>query len=755
MKEYLDLGLIADYYRWRGDVDENYSDTVPYSIRDETSMTPKKVLSGELMPTTIQGQRALALVYAVNKCEAPALTKLMFSQQDELCFQIYAACSLKIDGMISLAMQRPDLTLQELAILAYLADDNLFGEEIKRNDALEYLQCRVELLLQDNPKIVFNPYFNYICSFGYKTSTLATNWQNAKSSSLGERSKCVKYFSSMHVNFKELLKAVCQCDDLYSYRQQFSQLLDELLEQANIWTEDEFKAVTKLVKSHDSDKCISRYQNYVRLHEAVPFKPSLFQLCQYDHHFKQKFAVLSFSERVAALKRTFISTKMVQQELIPEYFEEIKQVFKSYNSNLQNAWDSCWQSLDCYYDYHYPCNFLSAKFKEGHDLSNYLELLSKHTLYAFLQDVKNEIVANAVYTFCSDNSMLQSLEKYSEFFDKHKQVQIKIAVKKYDRGIHPSLPPKTNLTDIPMVLQPFVSKTKYSFKELTLEEQLLLGNCVPANCKLKKAEIIKCIKLVMSCESYQYEILHSLLQVGAKWFNQVRHFYQDLQFYEKDFSADLVCHDDFVYLEAGQTLAEAAYFKGRHFKRTRNLNQRFSSKMLDFFQWCGTDRVDATSLRGNTVDDFAKFYAKSVLGHDIDNWEIEDGSPLLDVTCLSMVNWDRRPDLLCKAGTHFLVNTLVPTELLDIPTCEEECNNVLSNLLRHPIEWYQSFKDWKQILVYNFDWDYDFCMIAKDVIDSNASSQQELFLKVFKRFGYTEAQQLVINTTLLVNSSAA
>lgn len=79
-----------------------------------------------------------------------------------------------------------------------------------------------------------------------------------------------------------------------------------------------------------------------------------------------------------------------------------------------------------------------------------------------------------------------------------------------------------------------------------------------------------------------------------------------------------VCQDSFIYFNYDSTLEDAKYFRGRKFRRTRPVTQEFSDNTLDFFQWCHTDAFDPDGLVGDTDEDFAKFFAKSVLHQDIE-----------------------------------------------------------------------------------------------------------------------------------------
>lgn len=81
-----------------------------------------------------------------------------------------------------------------------------------------------------------------------------------------------------------------------------------------------------------------------------------------------------------------------------------------------------------------------------------------------------------------------------------------------------------------------------------------------------------------------------------------------------------------------------------------------------------------------------------MLHQDIDDWEIEDGSPLLDSCELQRIDWHKNPKFFCKSNTQFLIGTDLPEDLWNLASTKSKYEALKKNLDRKDLDWYKNIK---------------------------------------------------------------
>ena len=123
LDHYLDFGLIADYYRY-------HDKKIPTGLSEFSSKTSIRVLQGKTAPASLAGKRSLALVYAKNKVHSDLIEKLMFLNENDVCFQIYAIVCEGIRDLVMPMLSQPTLGIAQIAIIANFAKKNLFRSSV-------------------------------------------------------------------------------------------------------------------------------------------------------------------------------------------------------------------------------------------------------------------------------------------------------------------------------------------------------------------------------------------------------------------------------------------------------------------------------------------------------------------------------------------------------------------------------------------------------------------------------------------------
>ena len=729
LDHYLDLGLIADYYRY-------HDKKIPTGLSEFSSKTSIRVLQGKTSPASLAGKRSLALVYAKNKVHSDLIEKLMFLNENDVCFQIYAIVCEGIRDLVMPMLSQPTLGIAQIAIIANFAANKLFRSSVPFHELITYLQQVTTQLTVSDPQLLQTEEFNYICSMNGDTE-ISKYWHKFRELPLKPKSRSVKYFMGFGLTYREVLMLARKH---FSSTSACSLLLDDLFSQCPAWNTEELALAIQLARTTKASCCISRYQNYETLYNSISFRPKLFRLCKFDQYTRKKLDLLMFSERLAVLDYTFRENKCVSSEILRYYPNEVQQVFHTYEPELHDAWLSCWKRLNGCYHPRYLESFLENELSLENSLEPFLPYLNEDTAEYFAEESSNASIRKSLISFCSEHTCFAILEEYKDFYPVRIQNKIAAEIKLRDDEQQPD----NAESKVFFKLQPYAKKYNRTFDYLTYDQQVLLASVLNNDLEFDDALIKECMN-VLKVNSVYYnetEILRAMLIYGSKWFSQIYHYYRDLNGYEQNFDPSTVCQDSFIYFNYDSTLEDAKYFRGRKFRRTRPITQEFSDNTLNFFQWCHTDAFDPDGLVGDTDEDFAKFFAKSVLHQDIDDWEIEDGSPLLDSCELQRIDWHKNPKFFCKSNTQFLIDTDLPEDLWNLASTKLKYEALKKNLDRKDLDWYKKHQNWEDIIVYDFEWSDDACNYADFVIRSGAKTVNDLLAFFIEYYYYIDASKL-------------
>lgn len=727
---YLDIGFIADYCRY-------YSCPVPESLWKESSMTPVEQLRGEVAPLSIQSKRSQALMFAWSHHETEMLTRLMLANTGDLCFQLYGIICNHLHKLIVPVLARDDLCMTELAIIHEIAKSHCFDSVMSYDDVVWLTQNQAEKLLCQNHSLLKSSALSVICMKSKETD-LSIAYNRITGRHCRATSSAFSYFQSIGMPIDEIYELIIAIPgEAYKYSGDFCSML---LNQVTEWTEHQKEIVKRLMKSNYCSDRVVRYSNYKSLYSMQSvFHTSNFILGQFDTCAEEKLALLKPTECLLVLKMT-LTVYPCAFRIIPERYNfMLCSLFTRYSESLQEAYDCNRESLRIHANTNYELVFLKTR----QSLAPFIDSITVDSFSVFLERIDDKVVRMALFDWCRSRNELYRLASFSRFFSNKDRSAIAASNVCIIQGKHPAVN-KNKFKHLCIDLQVFAAMHNFLFKGLSEEGQELLSHAVVDEgttwiCKLSEDEIVDCVNLCLKCKSYRTLILRAILKYGAENFESIEHYYVYLHGSEYYLVPEVVCQPCFRFVRFGQSLKEAEYKRGREFEACTGYEKvGLSDSVLDYYQWCGSDDHLSFNSCCYCDADFAKYFCKYELGHDIDDWDIKSGSPLLKKSVLESIDWTREQRWLCRSQTNLLVNSDLPAEVLEF--VRDYGYKVISkNLQRHPLEWYQQFSDWKQIIQYDFEWNEVFCKYWKATRNTWVHKKSELFSILCNKSDYETA----------------
>lgn len=704
VSDYLDLGFIADFCRF-------YKIPSYKSLYYETSFTPVDQLLGEVAPSSMCGKRAQVLMFAWTKRRADVCNSMIVAYPQDLCFQLYALCSYSMTKIAPTILAKDDRPLFELAILRLFNDTGCFDSIMQDKDVNWMLQQFAERILESRHDALASDELQIICA-GSKDSDLAVNYNKFQQRYYKAKSACVKYFKNLgftEFEFYYYASKCCikRCSSISIREKYCNKVLDELLSMPSVWTEQEFNDVKALLPYTFPSSGVTRYQNYKRLYEdtTVPKYPILFRFGQFDTCLAEKMKLLSYDDKISAIKNTLVRYPRSITRITQVDAKAVCIPFQLYLSDLQEAYGYSREYLKPRVHPLYEIKYLESQ----EDLSDFVDCITQGTLKVFLAQLERKCVRDAVFSWCERKGECFRLEDYKEYYTRKQQCLINKQTFSMKQHQHPHA---TGHYDLVLTLQVFACEHDYDFAPLSDSQQILLAKALSTEgtvwrCVLDEEEICNATIKAWHARSTgcSKDILTCMLKYGESVYQSAYHYFVDLHGNLYDLNPDDVCAEEYRFALPEQSAADAKKFKGRSFEVNRKCSAYRDDSVLDYYQWCGSDAFSECDESCKTVKDFAKYFCKNVLGYNIDDWEIEDGSPLLCIEYLLQLDTSYDQRWLCRKGTSYAINSKLPEEAIECTHNVLEYKAAENNLLRHPLDWFKQFENWKELIVYPFDWD--------------------------------------------------
>lgn len=733
MKDYLDIGILADYFRSKKRSISNKS------LRNSTAFSEYHMLQGEYTSVTMQGKRALALVFALEARCSPTLNTLAYANEHELCFQLYAVRSQGMHDLVPFIIQRNDLCAEELAILAYFLK-NEFLPGVSKENTLWILQERFENEALQNREIIGSDAFTFMSNCAQTKTPMLQAWHDCMYRPWSMSKRSAQYFTNLGMTNLQLLTKLYFANSNVPVEKE---LLQELLDSCPIWTDDEYKLVKQLLSRNVCQHRIARYDNFKRLYEDpdIHFRAGVFRVGLYETRGVKKLNLLNWEDRISVMQLAFRSLEEVPAWMLCKTFDqELYAIFSQYDKDFQVAWE---KSQDYLLGMSHPI-YIRTFLQKQDTLSDFTDFLNTQTFDLFLEHTREIKVRAALMKWCKNKQDFSLLKPKISAFGKDLQDQIEKDSNKIALGLHSSLSEESPYKNLDVSLQVFASNHEMHFKALSKEEQQLLGSVITDDCIQSEEEIVASVKAAEDSLVLKQDILKACLAFGSKWSKQYIHYFVDLQGWYDLLDPKIVCNEDFIYVQHDQSLEEASYYKGRSFKHDLEQFQEFDGKTLDFFQWYGSDACDTTgldayykpALRCIPITGFTKFFVKKYLGHNIDDWRIYQNSVLCNAANLRKIVWDENTKLLCRNSIPEVLQDDFPSSLYNLPKTASQCSAIIANLKRHPLEWYKRFTWWKPILLYDFEWNEVTCKYYETIYRLGVKTMSELFILVCDKLVY-------------------
>lgn len=736
MTNYLDVGVFLDYYRYTEHFTRCFASNA-------TSLTPVTTLSGDSIPDDPRVQRALALAYAFNGDSCENLNRLLKVNCDDVCFQLYAYLSCKIEGVRDYILFSQRTTMDELCVVAmaienqkilkidpveyyYGADEKKINEfEAKkavqqeqilfRSESIYALQKAAREFVYNDKSLLTSQQFLEICNLGNYNSKeeLSRMWCTCINGSLKEHSRAARFFWSWGITLTKLLQMIRECRCInYS-----SLLASTLFSKCSPWTDSEKDSLRDLkhISACNPIEHLYNYEwAYKNLRNAV--KIDVFAVYLTYTTAIERLQLLRPDDRRRAIAKSFAIAGKTSDVIQDAFPKETAGIFKSYDKDLIDLWKSMLPDIPFEYDRRYMKEYLCKL----DDLSAATQFIAEDTLPIFCKHLDDPAVIEAVTSWCIHKNKYYLLSDYYEYFDSDVRENICAQASLIAIGRYPDIPVDTDIVGIAVPLQPYAVKYGYKFEALSQEQQEFLSKALDLETMYSEKELIS---LTKSClrKCRDPRVLKYVLQYGKSYMRQIVHYFVDLNEDELLFEKEIVCTPEYVFVKRGQSLEEARYYRGRTFERTRPLGQKFSDITLDFYEWCGTDRYDVTVPKNAKPSDFGKIYVEQCLmiaGCDFDLWPEE---------------------LLQTFNTmkHFTPECVtIPPDVLNAMSQPMDMKHVVANLKRHPIEWYQQYEGYCDLLLYDFDWDESSITARDEIFESGVSTKKELFLTMHHQSGY-------------------
>ena len=526
--EYLDLGFISDYCNY-------YSRKNPFAEGGLPNSTPVAQLRKEVAPLYMPGKRSLALVSAWGQEQSDLCDSLMYANENDLCFQLYALACHKIKDLVLPVYSRDDLNIEELAILRYFVRLPFAPKILKTEDMDWMLQQHAEALLRNNHDLLRSTAMHSLCAAS-SSSDLAVYFNRLISCFCKPKSACVRYFNELGFSTEELYRIVSKIPGTsFDYKKE---ALDLLLSSPDAWTDEQFMDCCTLLMSVIPESGISRYSNYKRMYESgLGRQSNLFLLNKFEFRMEEKMNILTYEEKINVLKRTLIAfpenIKNVPFSLNGILFD----VFADYNYYLYPAYCAGRARLKSRAHRAYKQRFL----RDQNDLEPFINEIAEDTVDIFLEKMETKAVIKAVYSWCRAHSEAYRLKNYKDIFNKKQQQTINSQCKKL-------------LDDeAPVELQVFSKKFDFDYSELSHHQRSILTEAVAGegrswHCTLQKYEILYAVNLAQleSDLCLASIILRSMLKYGVENYDNINHYYVYLRRCECDFCPEIVFNDLFT-----------------------------------------------------------------------------------------------------------------------------------------------------------------------------------------------------------------
>lgn len=739
MTNYLDVGVFRDYCRYTEHFTRCFTP-------DATSFTPVSTLSGDSIPDDPRVQRALALAYAFNGDSCENLNRLLKSNCDDVCFQLYAYLSCKVEDAESYILFSQRATIDELCVVAmaieerkilkidpveyyYGTDEEKINElEVKRavqreqilfrSESIYALQKAAREFVYNDKSLLMSQQFLTICQLGSYDSKeeLSRMWCTCLNGSLKEHSRAARFFWSWGITFTKLLQMIREC----SYLDYASLLTSTLFRKCSPWTDSERDSLQALryISACDPIEHLYNYEwAYKNLRNSV--KIDVFAVYVTYTTAIERLQLLRPDDRRRAIAKSFALAGKISNVIQDAFPKETAGIFKSYDRDLLDLWKSMLPNIPFEYDRRYVQEYLCKL----DDLSTGIQFIAEDTLPIFCKHLDNPAVIEAVTSWCIEMNKYFLLSDCHEYFDSDVQENICAQASLIAIGRYPDIPVDADVVGIAVPLQPYAIKYGYKFEALNQEQQEFLSKALDLGTVYPEKELVS---LTKSClrKCHDPRVLKYALQYGKSYMRQIAHYFVELDGNELLFEKETVCTPEYVFVKRGQTLEEARYYRGRTFKRTRPISQKFSDATLDFFKWCGTDKYNVTVPKNAKPSDFGKIYVEQCLmiaGCNFDLWPVE---------LLQTFNMMK----------HFTPECVtIPADVLNAISQPADMEHVVANLNRHPIEWYQQYDGYCDLLLYDFDWDESSVTARDEIFESGASTKNELYLTICRQSGYAYA----------------
>ena len=526
INEYLDLGFIADYCIY-------YGKQNPFGPNNKELVTPEAQLRREVAPLSMSGRRSLALVSAWERDPSSLCDSLMYANENDLCFQLYAMACHKIKALALPVYSRDDLNITELAILRQFVRLPFAPQILKWEDMDWMLQQHAEALLRDNHNLLLSNDLRSLCA-GSSSSDLAVYFNRLISRFCKSSSACVGYFNSLGFSTDELYSLVCKIPySPYAYKKE---VLHNLLQSPNKWSDLQYHECYSLLSTVAPECGISRYSNYKRMYESgIGRSSKLFMLNRFEFRIEEKLSLLNYNEKVSAITRTLVEFPDSIKRIPLSMNGILYSVFSSYNYSLYRAYCEGRSRLLHRAHVSYELRFL----REQTNLDPFVSAINEDTIGIFLQKLETKCVINAVFTWCAERKQCYRLKECKTLFTKKQQRTIESQCKA--------------LTDnTPAELQRFANRYGLLCEDLTDRQQGILiaaleNEGITWRCTLNKFELVYAIGLSESIldSAIASDVLQALMKYGVEYYENVLHYYSELKRCAFDFCPELLFDDQF------------------------------------------------------------------------------------------------------------------------------------------------------------------------------------------------------------------